>query len=85
MTRLYAIEDHDGLLMLVSKDRLWDWLKTERKWKDKEAQRKRAEGVPGYILAERRKGNPEPPRYQNRAARRRAVRALRRSLKPIQL
>ena len=54
----------------MTKQKLWDWLKAERRHNDKEKQRIRNEGVSELILAERRQGRPEAPRRFNRAARR---------------
>lgn len=56
--------------MTYAKQELWDWLKTERKWKDKAHQWLRAEGVDGNTLENRRQGKPEAPRSNNRSGRR---------------
>lgn len=80
---MYAIYDHEGVLNLYSKQQVWQFLKAEAKWKRQVRQWLRAEGVPRHILIERRHGRPEAPRYNNRAARRARLRAIRRSLKAV--
>lgn len=81
--RIYSFEDHEGTHWHVPQDKLWQWLKAEMKWKRQVRQWLRAEGVPRHILIERRHGRPEAPMYNNRAARRARLRAIRRSLKAV--
>jgi hypothetical protein len=76
---IFKYADDQGTPWGVPQDRLWDWLKAERKHNDAERQRERQAGVPELVLANRRQGKPEAPRSTNRAARR----AFQRSLKRI--
>lgn len=61
-----------------TKQQVWQWLKAESFWKRKVRQWLRAEGVSRHILIERRRGRPEAPRSNNRAARRAYQRSIKR-------
>jgi len=66
-----------------TKQEVWQYLKAEAKWKRQVRQWLRAEGVPRHVLMERRRGRPEQPRYNNRAARRARKREFERLFKRL--
>lgn len=75
---VYSFEDSEGTYWHVPQEKLWDWLKAERRHNDAEARKERQFGLTELQLQERRKGKPEPRRIINRASRRARQRQLRR-------
>lgn len=64
---------------MTEKQKLWDWLKAEKRHRVAEARREKQEGVPDHVMRLRRQGIYFPPPRINRASRR----ALRRRLKVL--
>ncbi|AJD82464.1 hypothetical protein SHEEN_46 [Mycobacterium phage Sheen] len=61
---------------MTEQQKIWAWLKAERRWQDQEKRRQKHEGLSEHVLRLRRQGIYFPPPRINRASRRALLRRL---------